>query len=431
LRYIYKNDHDAYERIESENMVDKFKKIVCYTTETLSIYYNINGVNGRSINKKILLNKDRLYVQTGSQDDVRGIAIELSNFFKCKTSIDDFMINILYIRSNEEIEQFLKAKNIEEIPKNTAQKNPEIKIKEPKERAIKQDITNNDETPDKELVNIPAQTPADVEGGDTQAEVSGVIALQNNGVNGPSETDETSDHHGDTQKYLLMPGIEASSIKAKMKQYVSPEKSKNGLDDEWTPEIDASSANVYIQQYEPTENQNPGDWEIIKTECTNDRISHIIHTSWNVSEKVKNKIGKWGEEYAFKCLKHNLHKKYPHTSIEEHADTILFVNDGKELVTLTWLNKYIESSESYDIKYLEDNTWNFVEVKTTITNDKEWLEISNLQWNCAIKNGENYHIYRVLNAGTNDAKVRVLTDPYKLSEKGIIKITPYKFKIIL
>lgn len=88
-------------------------------------------------------------------------------------------------------------------------------------------------------------------------------------------------------------------------------------------------------------------------------------------------IGRWGENCVYTLLK----------SSEVNKE-------------VTWVNERQESGLPYDIVIKADNEEKFIEVKSTSTAEKHILEISSKEIMCAFQKRENYHLYRVYNAGS-------------------------------
>ena len=97
-------------------------------------------------------------------------------------------------------------------------------------------------------------------------------------------------------------------------------------------------------------------------------------------------IGRWGEECVYTLLK----------NIEGNNQVI-------------WVNESVESGLPYDILIKGKDVEIFIEIKSTSTSGKHVLEISSQEIKCAFEKQENYHLYRVYNAGNpRDCRVAKL-----------------------
>lgn len=74
-----------------------------------------------------------------------------------------------------------------------------------------------------------------------------------------------------------------------------------------------------------------------------------------------------------------------------------------DIVEVKWCNREIEKGDPYDMEISRKTdsgvVQTFIEVKTTLTDDKDVFEISSQQIQFAQEHRENFHIYRVFNAG--------------------------------
>jgi hypothetical protein len=148
-----------------------------------------------------------------------------------------------------------------------------------------------------------------------------------------------------------------------------------------------------------------------------------------LSQKDKEKIGRWGERYALKCLKEILSAKYRGGKMEETSDGFTIRLDERLIVEVHWLNATDDKGEGYDIVKVENDTEEYIEVKSTKTDTKDWFEVSGKQWELMKQEGDKFHIYRVYNAGTKDAKLFDIRDPYKKWLEGQLNASPIRIQI--
>jgi hypothetical protein len=109
-------------------------------------------------------------------------------------------------------------------------------------------------------------------------------------------------------------------------------------------------------------------------------------------ETDNQEIGRWGE-----------HLVHQYLLSQQEVDP--------NMVNFKWCNKENEQGTPYDfeISYRRDNqvVKTFIEVKTTLTDDKDVFEISSQQIQFAQTHRENFQIYRVFNAGDQE-RVRLV-----------------------
>jgi hypothetical protein len=103
-------------------------------------------------------------------------------------------------------------------------------------------------------------------------------------------------------------------------------------------------------------------------------------------------VGRWGEEFVSRYLRSRVPPGY----------------------RVDWVNEVNETGFSYDIVVLDPSgaVDAYVEVKATATQEKTFFEFSHKEWLYAQREGDAYHIYRVYGAGTPDARVARIVNPY-------------------
>jgi hypothetical protein len=149
-----------------------------------------------------------------------------------------------------------------------------------------------------------------------------------------------------------------------------------------------------------------------------------------LNHEVKIAIGKWGEEYALKCIKEEVAQKYKEEQINDTEDGFIIIRNGEKLVEVKWLNKDYDRGIGYDIEIIENGTTFYVEVKSTKTDAKEWFDVSRKQWEMIGEHGDKYIIFRVYNAGKKkEAKSKRIDDPAGLWLEGFLKAYPIRIKI--
>ena len=102
-------------------------------------------------------------------------------------------------------------------------------------------------------------------------------------------------------------------------------------------------------------------------------------------------VGNWGEHLVYQYL---LAKK-----------------ESRMISDVIWLNQEEEQGKPYDFEVIFANEaetiTHYIEVKSTLSESKEVFPISVQQIKFATEKKENFHIYRVFNAG-NPEKVRLI-----------------------
>ncbi len=122
-------------------------------------------------------------------------------------------------------------------------------------------------------------------------------------------------------------------------------------------------------------------------------------------------IGDWGE----RLVNNYLHKRL------DDAET--------NVVAVNWVNEEKESGLPYDFEIdlydpeTQTITKVYVEVKSTMSSKKSFFEISANEVKFAQKTQENYHLYRVFNAGDqNTVRLSKLENLASLMDKKLVKM---------
>ena len=207
---------------------------------------------------------------------------------------------------------------------------------------------------------------------------------------------------------------------------------------EWKPECRPEQADVNIVVYEPKETSPPRVGSEDKKRSVpspRDRmLSHGPSTKHEKTDKSDEKdmkeIGKWGEGYVYSCLQKQKSKEYPGAELIETEEGFNLEKDGKILVEVIWWNKYSDQGIGYDIELFENDIRQYIEVKSTITEEVHTFNLSKAQWDMMQKEGDNFWIYRVYNTGCEKrVKCKPIRNPAKLMKEGKIAAYPIQIEI--
>lgn len=160
-------------------------------------------------------------------------------------------------------------------------------------------------------------------------------------------------------------------------------------------------------------------------------------TSYRPSSRTRNPprntidIGRWGEEYAFYCLKNKKLKEYKidEKSLFEIDQGYVIKVKGEEVFRAVWVNQHKEVKEGYDIYYRENGETFYIEVKATTSQTKNWFDITSHEWFYFTQKKDHYHLYRVYNAGKTTAKYLHIRNPYKMWKEDKIDVVPYQIHL--
>ena len=169
------------------------------------------------------------------------------------------------------------------------------------------------------------------------------------------------------------------------------------------------SRGLEIEEFTPEVKATEVDITTIKIETKapeSIRLNPVQSNTEIKSSKTKIDIGRWSEEFIYKLLQEN-----------------------QQFSEVTWENQNEESFKPYDFKVIEDGIIKFIEVKGTPSKTKEIIYLSKNEWDQMFKNGENYSIYRLYNAGTRNPNVEIFNNPSDLIVRGVILPNPISLQI--
>jgi hypothetical protein len=138
--------------------------------------------------------------------------------------------------------------------------------------------------------------------------------------------------------------------------------------------------------------------------------------------------GIWGEKFAIEYLRRKFINNYPQGKLEENSQGFYIKVNNQVVVEVQWFNE-IQETEGYDIKLIENAREEYIEVKSTKLGAKKLITLSGSQWKLAQERGENFHIYRVYDAGTKRAKLVDIPNPHQLLLEGDLRIDSIDLRI--
>ncbi len=201
----------------------------------------------------------------------------------------------------------------------------------------------------------------------------------------------------------------------------------------WEPEHKLGEAEVTVKTFIPS-----GSSRRQRRSSSGVRQRHSPHPNTsppeveaenNLSADDKDKIGRMGEELARKGIRDELQEKYPTGQITETVNGFTITLNGQVVVEAHWLTHDEGEQAGYDFSVIENGHTTYYEVKSTITEDKDWFDVSRRQWEFAQEQGDQYVILRVYNVGAKNVKVEKIGNPYRLWEEGELIAYPVRIQI--
>ncbi|MBI4850079.1 MAG: DUF3883 domain-containing protein, partial [Nitrospirae bacterium] len=192
----------------------------------------------------------------------------------------------------------------------------------------------------------------------------------------------------------------------------------------WKPEVAPAGVREVIGEAVTPPPGNPPDLEGQRggtSDPPNIEKEITLEEPEKITPKHKKEIGKWGEEYVLRYLKEI---RFKDLKVEDTEEGLSFTSDSNEMVKAVWLNIKSDTGKGYDfVLKINDKESEYIEVKTKLHEEDELIKITGTQWEFARKlfdsgDGEKYWIYKVVNAGQENAKIEKLQNPIKLCKEG-------------
>jgi small subunit ribosomal protein S9 len=134
--------------------------------------------------------------------------------------------------------------------------------------------------------------------------------------------------------------------------------------------------------------------------------------NFELENNISQKTGRWGENFVFLKLRSEYQNLSGDTVVEDTDYGFRVSVNGKNLINLEWLNKIIESNKSPDMMiYHENGKEDFIEVKTTQSENINQVPLSPTEWDLAYKLKDRYVLMLVTNAGTSAARIKRIVNP--------------------
>jgi len=192
-------------------------------------------------------------------------------------------------------------------------------------------------------------------------------------------------------------------------------------EDSWISEVEPEIVEPIVEEIEPEIIDTPDLGVQRPSESNNGNYDDESDTTdqdnppKEISKRQSKDIGNWGEKFVY----NHLQKK--------------FINQDN--IEIIWLNENNDVGKGYDFSILLDGKEiEYIEVKSKTDSAPQLFEITGTQWEFARKlydenEGDKYKIYVVSNAGTEHAKIGIITNPTKLWKEGKLYAHPVQFKL--
>ncbi|HEY9800029.1 MAG TPA: DUF3883 domain-containing protein [Leptolyngbyaceae cyanobacterium] len=409
LRYLYKVEPQIYQQLKSNHTLIQLKDLLCYRVENLQIKYILDQQSAYT-QRSAFLDKGNLYIQSNSLSDMDYLALEISHLFGNPKGLDDFLILLFEKGTSDKIDRLMKAKNIQPLPNEEKQwfENSNIYLGET--NFI--DITAENDKNIKSTANKHQKSEQDKRF--LKSELTTI-----------SPKDEVFDDaqwlpECEPREILKLEAIQLTKAKITSQGYPSTGRVTESIITPSFAELIEDESISYQTTFSNSQSKAPQ--KIIQLI----RELRIINRD-EPSEKPQ-LSGIWGEKFAVEYLKRKFIAKYSQGIFEENKSGFSIKINSQLVVEVQWLNE-VQETAGYDIKLIENGREDYIEVKSSQPEAKKLIKLSGSQWKLADELGENFHIYRVYNAGTQQATLIDISNPKQLFSEGSLRIDSVYLRI--
>jgi hypothetical protein len=205
--------------------------------------------------------------------------------------------------------------------------------------------------------------------------------------------------------------------------------------DDWKPEVTPEAAEISQQPFAPATHDVPlpelptiGD----HNDDGKDNGDKPEGEPDSPPTKHPKEIGHWGELHVFKAL----FQEYDSNGVHLKTDSGAIINTQQgQTIEIFWLNIEKDQGRGCDfIISLNGEKSRYIEVKSTSENEHQLHRITGRQWELARKlydngNGDQYCIYRVFNAGKENARILTIQNPIELWKAGKLYAHPINLEL--
>jgi len=415
VRNLYNSNHNHYQLLKTEGILQKFFLIECYSYNRLQVKLNL-GNYSVDTQRDILLVGNKLYIKKDRIDDTELIAMELGK----QLSENDFITLLFLKKDDSKIEEYLKKKEIPELPLHEQLELKEFLIKD-KSNVEKERMNQNNEIEEEMEIHY---DESGIQESEYQINTKTRETQSQNrySIGGSNRFD---------RKFNLnnLTTIIKGNSEEKIQQEINESFEQNQETTDWTPSVSPQQVEAVIEDYQIKEKHYEYREHSSSEFYKHSHDKTIEKKKRDLSSEGKKRVGRWGEEFVFDYLKKEYMKNFQYAEFRETKDGFEFIHENQILAKVIWANKDRDTGEGYDFIIEENQTKKYIEVKSSVEESKEWFDLSEKQWQFLKQNGQNFYIYRVYNAGTNKAKIQKIYEIYKLWLEN--KITAYPIRIKL
>lgn len=416
FRYLYHKESPVYKKLKEAGKLSEILSLKCFYVLDLNIRYTLQTESATK-DELLYLDKDKFYIKVDNLDDYGRISIELSKAFGSPQGLSEFVETLLLKSSDEKRAESLKIRKIGNLPDDEFQWFSKNKTQLVVNELNVSSANSNDEKvnidePDGLSMEDQANDLVEGESENQDSSTSKNINSNETNQSAPKSSDNTKSNNA------------ASPARSKQNRDNST-KSDNNTETDWIADVDPWQVELDVSELALAEAKatNFGTERNSRTENQDSNNDDEDSYQETLSLRAKREIGRTGEIHALKALQNKFLNKYEKSELIETESGFNILANSQIKVEIVWLNKCAEEGVGRDIEYTENGEKYFVEVKATKTNSKEIFQISRAEWELSKKEQENFSIFRVYNAGTNQAVCKEILNPYQkwLEERLLVQ----------
>jgi hypothetical protein len=420
LRYLYQRKHATYEQLKTNGTLVQLKDLVCYQVENLKIKYTLNQQSA-STQRSAFLYDGKLYIQLDSSSNTDYLALEISQLFGSPEGLDDFLNLLFEKKTPDKIEDLMKVRNIPPLPADEKHwfETSNIllagtnfaEVSEETERNVGSTAAKHHEPgQDKRLAKSDSKT---VHQNDEEPATEDIYTL---------EVDTEWQPECEPREVEKIEALQLQERKIISQEYPS---SGRLMKSSIPPSMAELFEDDIISENAAFSNSRP---ELTSNQSSRQSINKQRDWSRDELNEESKLSGIWGEKFAIEYLRRKFINNYPQGKLEENSQGFYIKVNNQVVVEVQWFNE-IQETEGYDIKLIENAREEYIEVKSTKIGAKKLITLSGSQWKLAQERGENFHIYRVYDAGTKRAKLVDIPNPHQLLLEGDLRIDSIDLRI--
>lgn len=462
-RYFYQFEQDIYKSMKKKRIFEQFKNFECKSIKNLEVKYTleISYTNTKYFSnqmRKTLLADNTLYIQEDSLENFQIIAIELMHFFENTRGLDDFLLILFQMKSLNEIEDFLKLKNIHELPISEKEEEIEKKVEEEivsiedekvdldlEEELLEEEFLEDDD------IEMDLEEELDVEFEEKDEELTKEEAMADTKIKKIEKSirreakivEHKQKQLEENRTKITRRQRKIEETKSKFDK-IKDNIQKEGSIDDYQHDLREVEEDLNLvgktfeYEYDPAEIAKQTEVEVltnfnehrIKLKEERKKVLNDIKTSKGERNLIgSKKTGFWGEEFVFEHLKKKYIDLNSNIKSEENDGIFRLLLDNPIIITYNNWGR-IESNKPYDIKINENNKKIYIDVKSTTTNRISPIEITRNELIKMYEQEDFYQIYRVLNADDPEDEIKVIEKPIQLWKERKIIIIPESHSLL-